>query len=476
MSYLSGSPLYNYELAMELKRRGHRVTLCSEYEDNLHGADGHKLKENLEKAGILTMGIKTLDGLESNYDLMIASQNVSEKIMDRLLDTPVIYIVHSEYEYETPVPNRPQITNYVCIRYNILEHIVNEHNIPRDKCLVIYNGVDRERFKPVKKIKKNYYEVVVPCTLDTLRERFLNEVISTASEKRRIKIFGFDCGAKLTPNPYVTIHPDKFNIEEDIQQADEVAGILLGRVNLEAWSCGVKSTIYDPDTLEHQTFEPPIDFDQKHNIKNVVDKMLALTVNIDDVTVVIPHHNRIDKLCILLQDIAKIKNLVIRRGGTFAVNNNDGFSLVKTPYTLFLNDDSRLNNNIIRGMLRMMDKFDIVGVLMEEGCTGFNLVNGLLEQVNDSNQPIHYPSGACLMVKTEVLKKVGGFDENYKNGCEDIDLFLRLEKLGFKIGVYTGAKLPHKEGSSEGRYKYMNENILLFNKTWKNKCQIKESM
>jgi glycosyltransferase involved in cell wall biosynthesis len=214
MSYLSGQPLYCYELCLELKRRGHRVTMVSEYVDNLHGADGHKLKENLETAGVKLVPIKTLEGLEPNYDLAIVSETCSEAVINRLPDTPVINVVHSEYVYETPLEDRPQIIAYVCIRHNILEHIVNEHNIPRDKCVVIYNGVDRERFKKVKKNKRSYEQVVVPCTLDTLREKFLNEVISTASPERHIDIFGFDCGAKLQESPYVTIHPDKFNIEK----------------------------------------------------------------------------------------------------------------------------------------------------------------------------------------------------------------------------------------------------------------------
>jgi GT2 family glycosyltransferase len=202
--------------------------------------------------------------------------------------------------------------------------------------------------------------------------------------------------------------------------------------------------------------------------------MLKLTVNLDDLTVVIPHHNRVDKLKLLMDDLSKIKNLVIRRGGTFARNNNKGFEVVETPYVLFLNDDSRVNNNLLRGMMRMMDHYDVVGVKTSEGCTGFNIINGVLEQVNDSTKDFHYPSGACLMIKTDVFRELL-FDENFRNGCEDIDLYLRAEDKGYKIGIYTTQALQHNEGSSEGRYTYVNENVLLFNKLWKNRCQIKQS-
>jgi glycosyltransferase involved in cell wall biosynthesis len=185
MSYLSGAPLYFYELARELKRQGHDITLVSEWDGQLTGHDGHCLKENLEKEGIkikhILNGNSVFGDLDDPQDLIIASEKCSQGVISEIPNCPVINVIHSEYDCETPLDDCDRIIKYVCIRQSILEHIVNEHNIPRDKCVVIYNGVDRERFKARKKDKRNYEKVVVPCTLDTLREKFLNRVISTAS-------------------------------------------------------------------------------------------------------------------------------------------------------------------------------------------------------------------------------------------------------------------------------------------------------
>jgi hypothetical protein len=75
----------------------------------------------------------------------------------------------------------------------------------------------------------------------------------------------------------VKVFPDTFNIEKPIAEADYVAGILLGRVNLEANSCGVPSKIYDPVTLKNTIFLlDEKEFDNKHNIKNVAKKILAV--------------------------------------------------------------------------------------------------------------------------------------------------------------------------------------------------------
>lgn len=478
MSYLSGQPLYCFELCRELRRQGHGVTMVSEFDGELKGASGYRLKEELIKDGVNLIDIKTVkyNGIAGNYDLILASENCSKVVLEALPKVPAINIVHSEYDCETPLENSNQIIAYVCIRHSILWHIVKEHNIPQDKCVVIYNGIDRKRFRPVKKAKRDYQKIVVPCTLDTLREPFLNKVIDSANEKRKVYLFGMDCGAKLHQNEFTFISPDKFDIEADIADADEVAGILLGRVNLEAWSCGVKSTVYDPVTLESQTFEPPIDFDSKHNITNVVKQILKLTVNLDEVTIVIPHHNRVDKLKLLMDDLAGFKNVVIKRGGTFAQNNNDGFNATSTPYVLFLNDDSRINDfGIIRELVRYTRDFDIVGGVVSSGCTGFRIEDGVLVEVQNKDEHIAYPSGCCLLVKSEVFGALEGFDTNFKNGCEDIDLYLRAEAMGYKIGVNVNVVLDHKEGSSAGRYDFLNQNILFFNNRWGNKCQIKSA-
>jgi len=170
---------------------------------------------------------------------------------------------------------------YVCIRPSIREHIINEHEIPEEKSTVVFNGVDRERFKKREKKPRDYKRIVCPCTIDGLRRRFLNRVISEVDDakgKARMDIYGYDFNKiQLLKSPYVTRYNPKFNIEEEIGDADLVVGILLGRVNLEANSCGVPSLIYDPRTLKYETFFLTEEtFDSLHNIKNTIKYLLNI--------------------------------------------------------------------------------------------------------------------------------------------------------------------------------------------------------
>jgi O-antigen biosynthesis protein len=62
----------------------------------------------------------------------------------------------------------------------------------------------------------------------------------------------------------------------------------------------------------------------------------------------------------------------------------------------------------------------------------------------------HAVTGACLAVRRDVFKKLGGFDEVYRVGYGDIDLCLRAGKAGYSV-VYTPfARLIHHEGGSRG--------------------------
>ena len=61
-------------------------------------------------------------------------------------------------------------------------------------------------------------------------------------------------------------------------------------------------------------------------------------------------------------------------------------------------------------------------------------------------------TGACLLIKKELFNRVKGFDDiNLKIAFNDVDLCLKVRKLGYKI-IYTPyARLYHYESLSRGK-------------------------
>jgi len=68
----------------------------------------------------------------------------------------------------------------------------------------------------------------------------------------------------------------------------------------------------------------------------------------------------------------------------------------------------------------------------------------------DENKEIEFATGCCMMIKREVLEKVGLFDKRYFLYYEDADLSVRIKKAGFSIYYAPKAFLYHLNASSSG--------------------------
>lgn len=68
----------------------------------------------------------------------------------------------------------------------------------------------------------------------------------------------------------------------------------------------------------------------------------------------------------------------------------------------------------------------------------------------DVREKVEYATGACLLVRSDVLKKVGLFDEKYFLYYEDSDLSMRVKRKGFSILYVPTAVVWHKNAGSTG--------------------------
>jgi len=68
----------------------------------------------------------------------------------------------------------------------------------------------------------------------------------------------------------------------------------------------------------------------------------------------------------------------------------------------------------------------------------------------NSPQEVDWLSGGCLLVKKELIKDVGNFDENYFFGVEDVDYCFRAKLAGWKVVYLPLAEVIHYHGYSSG--------------------------
>jgi O-antigen biosynthesis protein len=158
----------------------------------------------------------------------------------------------------------------------------------------------------------------------------------------------------------------------------------------------------------------------------------------------------------------------------FSEINNWGVQHARGNYILLLNNDIKvINDDWLEAMLEHIQQ-DNVGAVGAKLLYSDNTVQhagviiGILGVAGHSHkffsdksvgyfyraavtQNLSAVTGACLLTKKEVWKKIGGLDEKkFKIAFNDIDFCLKIRSLGYDI-VYTPyAKLYHYESKSRG--------------------------
>jgi GT2 family glycosyltransferase len=177
----------------------------------------------------------------------------------------------------------------------------------------------------------------------------------------------------------------------------------------------------------------------------------------------------------------------------FTKGNNTGikFALkhLKTQYMLLLNNDTVVDSQFLTELIKTAESDDMVGlvgpktylyddknIIQAAGGGNIDLLRGeshevafMQEDNGEFDKPIEldYVGGSCLLIKREVIEKVGLLDERYFMYWEDVDWSFNARKSGYKSIYSFKSKIWHKYGtSSEDYFKtyYHNRNRILFEK------------
>lgn len=462
-SQLTGMPIYNYRLGRELVKRGCEVTIVSP-------SVGGEIAQLAKDAGMRVFAHQ--DGEhQGEYDILLLNELWSGCLLEEFPQTPAWYYCHSKYEIDAPLPKRPQIRGYFAPRREVADYWHKETGL---EIGVIPIPIDLDEFSPQRTKRRPTYRILVPCTFNEIREPMVKDILKRARKNPKIEVLlkgeDFRVVEKLELPKNVRYERPDTDIRPHIAWADEVAGIYVGTVTLEAWAMGKRCSIYD-EKGDYVLMDPPKDFAGTYDAKVVAQQFLD-AFNTKWADIIIPHHDQTELLAQLLRTIPlRNYNVIIVRGGTFAHNCNKGAKLAVTNQLIFLNDDLILNPQALWELLEAPQ--DLVGMRQhypdgEPLCLGIFINQfGNYELTNDPGKAM-YPSGAIFRIRREVFGKVGGFDERFRNGGEDQDLFLRTLEAGYSVGFGEGS-VVHYCSQSEGRFDFLNENDNLLHSLWPSK-------
>lgn len=173
-------------------------------------------------------------------------------------------------------------------------------------------------------------------------------------------------------------------------------------------------------------------------------------------------------------DILKYcKNIVVSRNKNnigFLRNCNQAAKKAKGKYILFLNNDTQVQDRWLSTLVSLMENDSSVGmtgskliypdgklqeaggILWKDG-SAWNYGKGDYSILPEYNyvRETDYISGAAIMIRKTLWKKIGGFDERFVPAyCEDSDLAFQIRKLGYKVVYQPKSVVVHFEGVSHG--------------------------
>ncbi|MBU4566148.1 MAG: glycosyltransferase [Desulfarculus sp.] len=81
-------------------------------------------------------------------------------------------------------------------------------------------------------------------------------------------------------------------------------------------------------------------------------------------------------------------------------------------------------------------------------------------------------TGGCMLIRGELWQELGGLDEDYPFGLEDIDFCLRARQSGQRIFCCQGSESLHFEAMTPGRAKLDSPSRALFMSRWQGRYTI----
>jgi N-acetylglucosaminyl-diphospho-decaprenol L-rhamnosyltransferase len=169
--------------------------------------------------------------------------------------------------------------------------------------------------------------------------------------------------------------------------------------------------------------------------------------------------------------------------GGFSVGCNVGWRAGNAPYVLLLNPDARLDARSLQVLVDLLDEDEGVGLVgprivdssgaldysqrrfprlrstyaralfLHRVMPGASWTDELVRDrpAYEAPRSCDWVSGACMLVRRDVLEALGGLDERFFLYCEDQDLCKRIWDAGYEVRFQPSALCVHDGGASAPR-------------------------
>ncbi len=209
---------------------------------------------------------------------------------------------------------------------------------------------------------------------------------------------------------------------------------------------------------------------------------------------VVDNASRENPQSFLAQHYPEVKCIRSEQNLGFAGGNNLAVQQAKGDFLFFINNDTEITEGCLKRLVATFDNQPKAGLVSPLICyfnesktaksdliqyAGMTQVHPLTARnatIGEKNvnigqfsqpQKTAYGHGAAMMIRREVIEKVGVMFEDFFLYYEELDWCERIRRAGFEIWIEPRAKIYHKESASVGAFStlktyYLNRNRIYF--------------
>jgi N-acetylglucosaminyl-diphospho-decaprenol L-rhamnosyltransferase len=225
-----------------------------------------------------------------------------------------------------------------------------------------------------------------------------------------------------------------------------------------------------------------------YNVKKYVERCILsikkYLKNINYEIIVVDNDSTERDIESLVSVFNDVKFFMLKENLGFSAGNNYGFKKSESEFVLFLNPDTMLVDDCITPLIRYFSNNKIgvcapmlvyddysfqfafgykIGLVIEI-VDAFYVFIGLYERICTmiynfkikKNKPfkVGWISGAFMLMRSEIYRDIGGFDDNYKLNYEDMDLCMQINKKELDVMYFPNLKCIHTESKSQKKEFY----------------------
>ena len=227
-----------------------------------------------------------------------------------------------------------------------------------------------------------------------------------------------------------------------------------------------------------------VNYNNKECLRNCLDSIYSSDPETSLGITVVDNGSSDDSVEVVRQAFPSVTVIENSENCGFAKANNQGIRASRGQYVLSLNNDTVIKNGTLDGLVRFMQEHPDVGVcgpkvlnpdgtLQHQCRRSFPTISSslfyflklhrlfprserlgryLMTHLDDDDATeVDSVSGCCMMVRREVIEKVGVLDENYIMYGDDLDWCYRIKQAGWKVCYVPDVHIVHLGGQSSRR-------------------------